>query len=285
MSRVIGCRHVGKGLKLRAKELAKPTGSKADDGRELPPERYEVEAVARAARVLASLQAQRRPLTLPELSRMTVVPEATLLGILNTLAAHDLLTVDSAQRYGLGYEWLRYGELRRKQINLRESALPLMRQVRDQLNETVILSLRVGDRRVHLDYIESTQPIRRVTQLGHEGPLHVGAAGLVLLAHLDDAEIDAYLRRELGVSDAVQVDEIRKSVATIRRQGYAVVSGKVNIETAAVAAPVRDHTGEPIAALTISCPRDRFAKALRDACIAQVGAAAASLSRRLGYEG
>jgi IclR family transcriptional regulator, KDG regulon repressor len=272
---------------LRGKKLAKPTGSKADDGRELPAERYEVEAVARAAHVLAALQSQRQPLTLPELSRITTVPEATLLGILNTLAAHDLLTVDPDQRYGLGYEWLRYGELRRKQINLRESALPLMRQVRDQLNETVILSLRVGDRRVHLDYVESTQPIRRVTQLGHEGPLHVGAAGLVLLAHLGDGEIDAYLRRELGVSDslAAQTDEIRKSVAAIRRQGYAVVSGKVNIETAAVAAPVRDHTGEPIAALTISCPRDRFTKALRDACIAHVGDGAARLSRRLGYEG
>lgn len=274
-------------MNLRGKELAKTTGLKQADDGDLPPERYEVEAVARAARVLAALQSQRNQLTLSELSRMTAVPEATLLGILNTMVAHDLLTVNPTQRYGLGYEWLRYGELRRKQINLRETALPLMRHVRDVLNETVILSLRVGDRRVHLDYVESTQPIRRVTQLGHEGPLHVGAAGLVLLAHLDDEEIEDYLRRELGGSDpvAAQTDEIRKSVAAIRRHGYAVVSGKVNIDTAAVAAPVRNHTGEPIAALTVSCPRDRFTKPLREACMVHIGDVAARLSRRLGYEG
>lgn len=272
-----------KGLKLRGKTLSKAAGSKPDDLGDLPDERYEVEAVARAARVLATLQAQRNPLTLAELSRMTAVPEATLLGILNTLVAHDLLAIDTAQRYGLGYAWLRYGDLRRKQINLRESAMPLMRQVRDILNETVILSLRVGDRRVHLDYVESTQPIRRVTQLGHEGPLHVGAAGLVLLAHLDDKEIESYLRRELGESDAraAQKEEIWESVVAIRRDGHAVVSGKVNIDTAAVAAPVRNHRGEPIAALTVSCPRDRFTKPLRQACIEQISEIATRLSRRL----
>jgi len=280
---------------LRKKSSVTTAGAKPDDtGGSLGYERYEVEAVARAARVLATLGARRSRLTLAELSQTTEVPKATLLGILNTLVAHDLLARDPAEspaespaerRYGLGYAWLRYGDVRRHQINLRESALPLMRQVRDALNETVILSLRVGDRRVHLDYIESTQPIRRVTQLGLEGPLHVGAAGLVLLAGLDDGEIEAYLLREIGDPEAAatEKEDIRRAVATIRRDGYAVVSGTVNVHTSAVAAPVRNYAGEAVAALTVSCPRDRFTKPLRQACIVHVCDGAARLSRRLGY--
>lgn len=272
-----------------AEAAAAPDGARDD----ATGTRYEVEAVARAARALAAFGPGQSGLTLTELSRHTGVPKATLLGILNTLAAHDLVRLETGagdatdrptERYALGYAWLRYGDLRRTQINLRESALPLMRQMRDALNETVILSLRVGDRRVHLDYVESTQPVRRVTQLGLEGPLHVGAAGLVLLGGLGDAEIEAYLSRELGTAAAAaEKDSVRQAVAAIRRDGYAVISGTVNVHTSAVAAPVRNYAGDAIASLTVSCPRDRFSKPLRDACIAQVTDGAARLSRRLGY--
>lgn len=244
--------------------------------------RYKGEAVARAARVLALFGPTRRERTLAELAETTGVPKATLRGILDTLVAHGLLAVDeAAARYRLGYAWLRLGDVRRNQLNIRESALPVMRQIRDVIDETVILSLKVGDRRVHLDYVESTQSIRRITQIGNEGPLHVGAAGSVLLAGLSDAEIDAYMERAIETADAR--DAILGSVAAVKRDGYAVASGTVNTQTAAVAAPVKDHLGETIAALTLSCPRERFSRELERRCIALITDAARRLSRTLGY--
>lgn len=237
-------------------------------------------------RALALFDTTHRAFTLAELVTRTGVPKATLMGILNTLVAHDWLLVDrAAERYRLGYAWLRFGDVRRNQSSIREGALPLMRRIRDAINETVILSLKVGDRRVHLDYVESTQPIRRITQPGHEGPLHVGAAGLVLLAGLGEPDIEAYLARAKAASPKrpIDADAIRHTVAAIKRDGYAVVSGKVNIHTAAVAAPIKSYTGETIASLTVSCPRDRFTKELRQTCIAQVVDGARTLSRALGY--
>lgn len=244
-------------------------------------ERYKGEAIARAARALSLFSPAAPRRTLDELTAQTDVPRATLLGILNTLVRHDLLTWDESDgRYRLGPAWLHLADIRRNQLNIRESALPVMRRIRDAVNETVILSLRVGDRRVHLDYAESAQPIRRITQPGNEGPLHVGAAGLVLLAGLSDAEADAYFARA-GLDPAR--GEIADSLAKIRRDGYATVVGTVNPHTAAVAAPVRSYTGETIAALTVSCPRDRFAGNLRRTCARLVVEGAQALSRALGY--
>jgi len=243
--------------------------------------RYKGEAIARAARVLALFGPTRRERTLAELAEASGVPKATLRGILDTLVGHGLLAVDGAARYRLGYAWLRLGDVRRNQLNIRESALPVMRQIRDAIDETVILSLKVGERRVHLDYVESTQSIRRITQIGHEAPLHVGAAGSVLLAGLSEAEIDAYMGRTITADDAR--DAGRRFVAAIKRDGYAVVSGAVNAQTAAVAAPVQDHSGRIIAALTISCPRERFTRDLESRCIALVTGGARQLSRTLGY--
>jgi DNA-binding IclR family transcriptional regulator len=242
--------------------------------------RYKGEAVARAARVLALLGPDAPARTLAELAQATGVPKATLLGILDTLVAHRLLALDDDGRYRLGYAWLRLGDVRRNQLNIRESALPVMRQIRDAVDETVILSLRVGDRRVHLEYLESRQSIRRITQIGNEAPLHIGAAGSVLLAGLSEPEMNDYLARNITPD---MRDGIRNAVAAIRRDGYAVVSGTVNAQTAAVAAPVRTHGGDIAAVLTISCPRERFTTALERRCVALVTEGAHALSRTLGY--
>lgn len=246
------------------------------------PPRYKGEAIARAARVLSLFGPANPTRTLAELAAATEVPKATLAGILDTLVSRRLLAVEEGDgRYRLGYAWLRLGDVRRNQLNIRESALPLMRQIRDTIDETVILSLRVGDRRVHLDYLESTQSIRRITQIGNEAPLHVGAAGSVLLAGMGDDEIEAYLAR---VTPPQSRDEARRAIAAIKRDGYAVVSGSVNAQTAAVAAPVKTHTGETVAALTISCPRERFTRELERRCVALIVDGARALSRTLGYE-
>jgi len=242
--------------------------------------RYKGEAIARAARVLSLFGPDVPSRSLADLVAATKVPKATLLGILDTLVAHRMLVVDGNGHYRLGYAWLRLGDVRRNQFNIRESALPVLRQIRDAVDETVILSLKVGDRRVHLDYVESAQTIRRVTQIGNEAPLHVGAAGSVLLAGMSDAETEAYLTRMVPPEAR---DDIRRVVATIKHDGYAVVSGTVNAQTAAVAAPVRTHGGDTIAALTISCPRERFTRELERRCIALVVDGAGKLSRMLGY--
>ena len=240
-------------------------------------------ALARAAEILFLFDPTRPARDLRDLAEATGIPRATLLGILNTLVRHDFLLRDGESgAYRLGYAWLRLADIRRTQSEIRQSALPIMRQIRDATDETVILSLRIGDRRVHLDYVESTQPVRRIAHPGHEMPLHLGAAGRVLLAGLSDEDVAAYLARAENL-DATGAAEIRKAIDAIRREGYSIVAGTVNPDTAAVAAPVQSYDGATVAALTISCPRDRFTSRLGERFAREVMQGARALSRSLGY--
>lgn len=219
--------------------------------------------------------------TLSELAERTAVPKATLQGILNTLLAHDLLAFDESDgHYRLGFAWLRFGDVRRNQSDIRSLALPLMREMRDALDETVILSLKVGDRRVHIEYAESTQAIRRVGQLGGETPLHVGAAALVLLAGMSDSEIANYMTRTPDA--AAKRVKILDEIAAIRRDGYAVAAGTINPQTAAIAAPVKASSGETVAAIAVSCPIERYTKDLHRRCAAAVIENARRLSQSMG---
>jgi DNA-binding IclR family transcriptional regulator len=152
----------------------------------------------------------------------------------------------------------------------------------------VILSVRVGHRRVNLDYVESTQPIRRLTQLGFEVPLHIGATGRALLSGLSADELEQYVQSSslaiLATNTRIAEARLREEVEHVRRAGYAVAFREITSDTAAVAAPIRDHTGDVVAAMTISCPEDRFTSKLKQACIREITHAAETVSRALGYK-
>jgi DNA-binding IclR family transcriptional regulator len=56
------------------------------------------------------------------------------------------------------------------------------------------------------------------------------------------------------------------------------------LDTAAASAPLRNHTGDIVAAITISRPEERFTRALQQACVERVTSAAKTLSHAPGYK-
>jgi DNA-binding IclR family transcriptional regulator len=250
--------------------------------------RYRVAAVAQAAALLRQFTRARRQIAATALGEAVGLSPALTRRTLATLAQHGL--VEPAEAPGcwrLGLAWLRFAEIGRHQLDLRQLALPIMRGIRDAVDETVILALRSGARRVNVDYVESRQAIRRVTQPGFEAPLHIGAAGRALLSGFSQAELAAYFESETLSSfdgrQPIAAERLAKEIAEVLRLGYATAVAEITRDTAAVAAPVRDHQGAVIACLTLSCPVDRFSPALKQRCIRAVVEGAQELSQRIGH--
>jgi hypothetical protein len=265
-----------------------PTGETEAPHRDEGEQRYRVEAVTRAVRLLRALQ-QSPPLDTAALAETAEAAPAFTQMAMETLAKQGLVRQVGAdgRNWDLGLAWLRLADARSRQIDLRELALPIMRRMRDGVDETVILGVRRGGRRVNIDYVESTQSIRRVTQHGHESPLHVGAAGRALLCGASLDEIGDYFAGVAsGAGRNAKLFDVEKFIAElsdVRAKGYADVNGELSLDSWAVSAPVRDHTGAVIASLTISCPSDRFTPGLEAACIVNVREGAGDLSLLLGY--
>ena len=266
-----------------------PTADDEAPQREEGDQRYRVEAVTRAVRLLKTLQ-QNAAMDTAALAKAADAPPAFTQLALETIAKQGLARRSSGEGgegWELGLAWLQLAAARSRQIDLRELALPVMRRMRDAVDETVILGVRRGGRRVNVDYVESTQAIRRVTQHGHESPLHVGAAGRALLCGLTHEEIgDYFVSAASGAGRNARLLDVERFIAqveAVRAKGYAEARGELSDDSCAIAAPVRDHTGAVIAALTISCPSDRFTPELEAACIANAREGGAELSRLLGY--
>ena len=251
-------------------------------------QRYRVEAVTRAVRLLKALQHEPSQTT-AALAEAAEATPAFAQTAMETLAKQGLARPGGpdGQIWDIGLAWLRLASARSRQIDLRELALPIMRRMRDGVDETIILGVRRGGRRVNIDYVESTQAIRRVTQHGHEAPLHVGAAGRALLCGMSLDEIGDYFASVASGAGRnaklFDVESFITELAEVRTKGYAYVSSELSLDSWSVSAPVRDHTGAVVASLTISCPSDRFTPGHEAACIANVLEGAGELSLLLGY--
>jgi IclR family KDG regulon transcriptional repressor len=264
-----------------AEDARNMSGSISGAAKPAGDEQYKGEAIQRAGRALDCFSPSHPVWSASELAAETGTPKGTLRGILDTLVAHDMLRREAPDIYRLGFAWLSVGSLLQKQFDPRTVAVPLMRRIRDAINETVILSLRIGDQRVHIDYVESTHSMRRLMQVGSSGPLHVGATGHALLGAFSQNELAAYFdRAKAWLSPPVQ-KKLERDLVSIRRDGVAAAIGSVNAEMAAIAAAARLHTGECIA-ITISCPLERFAPELRQSCTTLLKEAVAELSVKVG---
>ncbi|MBF9033307.1 helix-turn-helix domain-containing protein [Rhodobacterales bacterium HKCCE2091] len=260
-------------------------GSGKTDGSARP---YQINVLDRAVAILDAFGQHGPTLSLSEIAGHTGLHVSTCLRLLSNLRHHGLVARDEdGGRYRLGYRLLAMAELARGDSGLVEVALPTMRDLSRLFNETVVISVRVGDARVDLEQVVGQQSVRRVVTLGVEKPLYAGAASRVLLAGLTAAELDDYFERvelkKLASRTITNPETLRGTLAEIRAKGYAEsVQEQFDDSGGGIVAPVFGGRGEIVAALGMSVPQFRFTEDLRKRIIPEVVKSANTVSRAIG---
>jgi len=270
----------------RGKRAAGPR--KAQPGAAPEPKAYSIEVLRRAFDILSVFSHARPQASLGEIVQQVQLPKTTVFRVLSNLVGRGFCELDPASgRYSLGFELVRLADIRRRQSNVHDVAMPVMREIRNEVNETVILSVRSGDSRVHIDFVEGLHPMRRMADLGVAAPLYAGAASKVLLAGMNDDAISGYLERtnltafqKTTITDpAVLWREIRQ----IRKRGFAESKGELFPGGGALAAPIRDFSGQTVAVMDILTPEHRYTAAHRERCITLLLDGARRASEALGF--
>lgn len=226
-----------------------------------------VTAVDRAARVLMAFTQSWDFLTLPEVAQRAGLSKATAFRILSTLTTEGLIFQNAANgAYGLGALNLRLADIILSNIKVHAHARVVMRQIRDRVNETVVLSIREDTACYHVDSFESTQSISHSQSIGVPFALHTVLPGQVMLAKQPDAAVDAYLRSVAPATRAAEARQLWNQIRTIRHQGYAAASGEVAGGGHGVAIAI-SHEDAPAAALHIAFPKGRYTANLEQRCV------------------
>jgi DNA-binding IclR family transcriptional regulator len=133
---------------------------------------------------------------------------------------------------------------------------------------------------------ESRQAVRMSSSVGARAPAHCTSVGKVLLAH-QPAEIvkqviDNGLTRYTQ-NTIIAPEALLEELASIRSRGYAIDDEEIEVGLRCVAAPIRDHSGQVTAAISVAAPVQRMSKKNLQTTVPNVVAAADSISRRMGF--
>lgn len=94
-------------------------------------------------------------------------PSRSCIGLVTALSEADYLThIADTRRYALGPKVVRLGLVALGQTNIRQRAIPLLRELAAESGETATLSLLVGDHRVYAEQVESAQAVRQSVPIG-----------------------------------------------------------------------------------------------------------------------
>jgi len=249
-----------------------------------------ITAVERTALVMSAFaQADSQMLGVTEISNNLAISKAVVHRILNTLRSQDYIAVDpTTRRYMLGPAALELGLAFLRHVDVRDIAKPLLVDLCAKTQETATLSIRSGMHRLYIDQVTPSREVKMTVVLGRSFPLHAGGSSKAILAHLAADDLEAYMSDvvldSLTESTITDPDLLAQDLARIRRAGFASSVNERQAGAASVAAPIFDHSGGPVAAISLCGPAERFQDEAEEAAKLIV-AAGKQLSERMGYRG
>jgi DNA-binding IclR family transcriptional regulator len=241
-----------------------------------------IQVIDRSAQLLDAIAACSEPATLKILSAETGLHPSTAFRILGALAGIGLVERDSAGKYVLGRKLLHLAGHVRRGVDIRQEALGVMQALRDQIGETVNLTVREGDEVIYIERVTPQRMMRVEQVIGSRAPLHVTAVGKLMLGDLGDAFIRDYARRtglpRYTAHTLTRAKALREAVGAALEAGYALDNEEAEEGVGCIGVLIRDNKGVVVAGLSISAPIERR----RDAWIPLVRKAGAEISARLG---
>lgn len=198
-----------------------------------------------------------------ELGRGAGLARPTAHRLLTSLAGEGLIDRDTKTgRWSLGPELYLLGSGAAHRYDVTDQAREIVNRLARETGESAYLSARRGDETVCVLSEEGSFPLRsHVLHVGIRFPLGVASAGLAVLSHLPDREIDAYFSRaDLDSSWGTSHSEaaIRSRIEATRMTGYAVNPALIVEGSWGIGAAVFDGAGRPGWALSLTGVQTRF---------------------------
>lgn len=247
------------------------------------------QSVSRALSILRCFTDQTPVLRVTDICNRLDLTPSLVSRLLTTLEHEGYVERDEDTGfYRLGRMIFTLGGVALNANRLRMEAMGDMQQVSMTLRLGVNLAVLDQDSIFYLAHVESPETPRRYTLIGRHNPLHATGMGKVLLAHLsDDARAEIIQRLHLhpySVHTITDRDRLETELKQVRAQGWALEMEELALGRACISSPVRDQTGDVVAAISISGPLTALRwHERRDMLISAAIELADRISIRLGY--
>lgn len=247
------------------------------------------QSIERAALILTCFSAEEPRLSLAELATRLELSQSTVYRYVATLQAAGLLQRDDRGGYRLGLRVLELAGLVVNQLEVRKQALDDMDALREEASLLVSLGVLYEGDVMHIATSVPAGWPRWYMTLGRRAVAHCTTLGKVMLAHRPWGEVLEIVERfgwRPYTPHSIQTfDRLERELDGIRERGYAFDNEERRIGMICLGAPLRDHTGRVIAAISVTGTVQRLTADERERVVPRLLESADRISFRLGYHG
>ncbi len=239
-------------------------------------------AVVRAITVLKALGRSTHAYGVTELGAATGLSKATVFRLLGALENEGMVARDgSSGTYRLGPQIISLGASALSTTDLRAIAHDELVRLADESGETATLEILSDSEVVVLDEVQARFVFGATPEIGRSWPLHATSTGKLLLA-LSEPTLPLPRLPRLASRTITTRADLERELARIRKHGYAVAVDELEPGLVAMAAPIRNHLGYVVAALSLNAPGTRLGPKRRRELMPNLCRAANRVSHRLG---
>ena len=224
-------------------------------------------------------------LRLTEIARDLDLSAPTAYRILRVLVEEGAVErLPSGRRYVVGAEVALLGLSTRARMTLQTIAAPILDRLCQEAGDAVFLTVRSGYDSVCADRKIGTYPVQVLSiGIGSRRPLGVSVGGMAILSALSAAKSGAILDANAARFEPyrIGVSTLAERLAASRERGYVYADPAIVRGTRAVAVPVLDAVGNPVAAISTIAIRQRIPASRVASLTGQLRGAAGDLSRAL----
>lgn len=248
-----------------------------------------LQTIQKAGELLAPYDRDHKEWGVREVASKLKMAKSSIHDLMASLAKLGFLAKTENSRYRLGWRLVTLSETLLATTELRQEARPVMEELAAQYQETIHLAILDDTQAVYVDKLEGRQAVRvELTSMGARLYAHCSSLGKVLLAYSPEQQVRRIIQTgglpRFTPNTITVEEELLQALAKIRKQGYAYDLEEILPDLCCVGAPIYNHTGQVVAAISMSIPAYRFRRSqteYRDG----VMRAARAISKRLGYYG
>ena len=248
-----------------------------------------IQSVFRALKIMEYIATHENFISLTEISKGMELSKSTTFGLIATLEQYGYMQQDPLTgKYGLGLKTFELGQAYISRLDLREIALPEIKKLALQYQETVHLAVLFGEDVVYIDKVDGSRSIGIRSRIGGRNPAYCTGVGKVLLSGLSSQKIEqTYAGKTLQKytnNTTTDLAELINQTQQVYKTGYALDMEEFELGLRCIAAPIKDNKGIVIAAISLSGPANRLLDTNINTIAIAVAAAAMQISMRLGYK-
>ena len=224
-----------------------------EDGRERPVEF--VEALAKGLGILESFDAEHPEMTLSEVARRVGLSPAAARRSLITLMTLGYVG-QREKRFHLRPKIMTLGSAFYFSARIDEMLVPDLREIVEKFGDASSVGTLDGEDVIYVAHYSVQRARRAAAVVGARYPAYATSLGRVLLAALNDDELEAYLEsvklEPLTAKTVTDRNALRAEILAVRDVGLSTTVDQLDYGITAMAVPIRNLSGQTIAALNTS---------------------------------